>query len=78
MSAALLTPEEASAAADCVAAMLEDYAKLDPACPLMVWAGPPPVDNRRNRPVNEPATQARVAAARSALLKLQAASVVAA
>lgn len=64
-----LTPEEASAAADCVAAMLEDFANLDPACVLMVWAGPVPTFG--DRPVDEPATQARVAAARAALVKLR-------
>jgi hypothetical protein len=66
-----LTPDEARAAADCVAEVLSDYERLDPACRLMVWAGPPPLDDRRNRPVNEPDTQARVAAARSALQKLR-------
>jgi hypothetical protein len=70
-----LTPEEASAAADCVAAMLEDFANLDPACVLMVWEGPVKVWNDTvhefSRPVDEPATQARVAAARAALVKLR-------
>jgi hypothetical protein len=76
-----LTPEEASAAADCVAAMLEDFANLDPACVLMVWAGPVHAFHKQmsvdkyeahfSRPVDEPATQARVAAARAALVKLR-------
>lgn len=70
----LLTPEEASVAADCVAVILEDFEKLDPACPLMVWAGPATSasdDDHMRRPVDEPATQARVAAARAALVKLR-------
>ena len=73
-SSAPLTPEEASAAADCVAAMLEDFANLDPACVLMVWAGPATTasdDDHMRRPVDESATQARVAAARAALVKLR-------
>jgi hypothetical protein len=68
-----LTPEEASAAADCVAAMLEDFANLDEQCPispLIVYAGPAP-DHQSSAPIDMLATRDRVAAARAALVKLR-------
>lgn len=74
LEAAALTPEEAEVAAACVAAMLEDYDKLDPAYPLLVWhnaaPGPTPVLGPARR-LDGAATDASVAAARSALAKLR-------
>lgn len=66
----VLTREEAEVAAACVDAMLEDYEKLDPACPLLVWKQTVPRFGY-SRSLDYPATDTRVAAARSALAKLR-------
>jgi hypothetical protein len=67
----VLTPGEAEVAAACVAAMLEDYEKADPACPLFVWKPSDGGDVWARRMLNDSATDARVSAARSALAKLR-------
>lgn len=65
-----LTPDEASAAADCVAAILDDYSLTLDFLAVVSWEqrGGDVADHAYT---NEPATQARVAAARTALVKLR-------
>jgi hypothetical protein len=70
----LLTTKETEVAAACIAAVLEDYERMDPACPLWVvtqeYTGTG-FYGRRLDHLDPQATDARVAAARSALEKMR-------